>query len=85
MGAPYAARGQSLLATGQYQKAVEDFNATLNVDNRQADGWAGRGLAFERLGDTKQAIENYERAAALDSSNKVASEGLSRLRSGVFR
>ena len=35
-GAPYQARGQSLIALGQYDKAVEDYNAALNVDNRIA-------------------------------------------------
>ena len=33
-GAPYAARGQSFVATQQYEKAIEDFNAALNVNNR---------------------------------------------------
>ena len=51
VGAPYAARGQSFVATNQYDKAIEDFNAALNVDNRDADSWAWRGVAYERKGD----------------------------------
>ena len=45
------ARAQSLLALGKPDKAIEDFNAALNVDNRNADAWAGLGLAYEKQGD----------------------------------
>ncbi len=47
--APYLARGQSLIATGKSDRAVEDFNAALNVDNKNADAWAGLGLAYEKM------------------------------------
>ena len=46
VAAPYAARGQSLVATQQYEKAIEDFNAALNVNNRDAEFM---GLARRRL------------------------------------
>ena len=47
---PYTARGQSLNALGKYDAAIEDFTAALNVDNRNAEAWAGRGFAYEKLG-----------------------------------
>ena len=46
VGAPYAARGQSFVATNQFDKAIEDFNAALNVD---ANGCQFLGLARRRL------------------------------------
>ena len=55
--APYLARGQSLIATNQFEKAVEDFNAALNVDNRLGDAWAGRGFAYEKMGRKQEASE----------------------------
>ena len=79
VAAPYAARGQSLVATQQYDKAIEDFNAALNVNNRDADSWAWRGVAYERMGNRQMAQESYQRALAVDSGNHVARQGNSRL------
>ena len=45
---PRAARAS--IAQNQYDKAVEDLNAALNVNNRDAESWAWRGVALERLG-----------------------------------
>jgi tetratricopeptide (TPR) repeat protein len=83
VAAPYAARGQSYVATNQFDKAIEDFNAALNVNNKDADSWAWRDVAMERKGDRQGAIESYSRALALDSSNAVARQGSSRLQGGV--
>ena len=80
--APYQARGQSLIATSQFEKAVEDFNAALNVDNRNGDAWAGRGLAYERLGKRQEASESYQRALTADPGNAMARAGNSRLGGG---
>ena len=49
------AGGQSFLATSQWQKAVEDFDAALTVDDHNADAWAGLGLADEKLGNRTKA------------------------------
>jgi tetratricopeptide (TPR) repeat protein len=79
---PYIARGQSLNALGKYDSAQEDFTAALNVDNRNADAWAGRGFAFEKLGKKAEASEAYQRALAIDSNNAQARAGSSRLGGG---
>ena len=55
------------------------MNASLNIDSRNADGWAGLGLAFEKKGDKEQARENYQRALGTDPANQAAKEGLARL------
>ena len=54
-------------------------SAALNTDNRNADAWAWRGLAYEKLGNRKDAVESYQRATNLDSANKLAREGLARV------
>jgi tetratricopeptide (TPR) repeat protein len=82
-GAPYAARGQSLVATNQFDKAIEDLNAALNVENRNADAWAWRGVAYERTNRRKEALESYQRAISIDSGNAVAKQGLGRVQGGV--
>ena len=76
--APYQARAQSLTATGKFDQAIEDFNAALNVDNRNGDAWAGLGLAYERQGNKPKAVESYGRALVVDPANKAAREGQSR-------
>ncbi|MGH6818720.1 MAG: tetratricopeptide repeat protein, partial [Methylovirgula sp.] len=77
--APYEARGESFLALNEPQKAIEDFNAALNVDSKNADAWAGLGLAYEKLGDRAKALANYQHALAFDPNNKVARDGEARV------
>lgn len=79
---PYVARGQSLNALGKYDAALEDFTAALNVDNRNADAWAGRGFAQEKLGQRSEAQQAYQRALSLDGNNAQARAGQSRLGGG---
>ena len=71
------------MATNQYDKAIEDFNAALNVDSKDANSWAWRGVAYERKGDRQQAIESYQHALNIDNGNSVARQGSSRLQGGV--
>jgi tetratricopeptide (TPR) repeat protein len=70
------------VATNQYDKAIEDFNAALNVDSKDANSWAWRGVAMERKGDKSQALESYTRALTIDNGNSVARQGSSRLQGG---
>ena len=46
-------------------RASEDFNAALNVNNRDADSWAWRGVAYERMGNRQMAQESFQRALAI--------------------
>ena len=80
--APYAARGQSFVATNQFDKAIEDFNAALNVNNKDAESWAWRGVALERQGKKREAAESFQRAMSVDPSNATAKQGLSRVQGG---
>jgi Flp pilus assembly protein TadD len=75
-------RGQSLIATGKFQPAIEDFNAALNVDNKNGEAWAQRGVAFERMGNPKDANESYQKALIVDPNNQTARSGSSRTGGG---
>ena len=68
--------------TGQWQKAVEDFNAALNVDDHNADAWASLGLAYEKLGNRAKAAEAYSSAASINPGNAEARAGLARVGAG---
>jgi tetratricopeptide (TPR) repeat protein len=76
--APYQARGESLVTLGNYDKAIEDFNAALNVDNKSAPAWAWLGLAYERKGERVKAHESYQRALSIDPSQPIAKQGVAR-------
>ncbi|WP_425332095.1 tetratricopeptide repeat protein [Rhodoblastus acidophilus] len=64
---------------GKADKAIEDFNAALNVDNRNAEAWALLGLAYEKKGDRRLASENYRRALSLNGDQPLARQGASRV------
>jgi hypothetical protein len=50
----------------------------MNANNSAA--FNNRGMAKERLGDTKGAIADYERAVSLNSNNTVAKQNYDRLK-----
>ena len=79
VGAPYAARGQSFVATNQYDKAIEDFNAALNVDNKDAIPGRGAAWPMERKGDRARRIESYH-ALSPSTTQHVARQGSSSCR-----
>ena len=80
MPAPYLARGQCLTQLNKLESALEDFNAALNINNRNADAWAGLGLVSEKMGSKAKAIEAYNTAIGIDPNQSIARSGLNRLR-----
>ena len=82
VAAPYAARGQSLVATNQFDKAIEDFNAALNVNNQDAESWAWRGIAYERQGRSRRRPRASSARSASTRSNATGKQGLSRVQGG---
>lgn len=82
VAAPYQARAQSLIAQGKYDPAIEDLNAALNVNTKNADGWALLGTAYEKSGNVAKAKESFGRAKLIDPNNVAAIDGLSRVGGG---
>lgn len=58
--------GHRFIASGDFDRAIETFDAVLQVIPRHAVALHLRGLAHDRLGETGQAIANYDRAIELD-------------------
>ena len=79
VAAPYQARAQSLIAQNKYPAAIEDLNAALNVDTKNADAWANLGVAYEKSGNAVKARESFARAKVIDPRNDLASQGLARI------
>ena len=65
---PYAShiflvdRGEAYLAAGQYDRAVEDFDAALKVDAHATFAKLGRGKALFAKKDYAMALEEFEQA-----------------------
>jgi tetratricopeptide (TPR) repeat protein len=65
---PYASviflvdRGETYLSAGQYDRAIEDFNAALKIDTQAAFARFGRGKAMFEKKDYAMALEEFEQA-----------------------
>jgi Flp pilus assembly protein TadD len=67
-----------LVTLGKYDKAVEDFNAALNVDSKSALAWAWLGVAYDKSGNRSKARESFQRALTLDPQQPLARQGMGR-------
>ncbi len=64
----YAFRGEAYMQTGEYQKALEDFDSAIEIDGMNAVAFYDRSLLNTRL-------ENYE-AALADINNALAAQSM---------
>jgi len=64
----YALRGEAYMQSGDYQKALSDFDAAIEVDGMNAIAFYDRSLLNTRL-------ENYE-AALADINNALAAQSM---------
>lgn len=64
----YALRGEAYMQTGDYQKALEDFDAAIEIDGMNAVAFYDRSLLNTRL-------ENYD-AALADINNALAAQSM---------
>lgn len=65
-------KGQSLLNSGEPEKALACFEEALKLDANDADALVKKGSALEALRKLPEAIEAYDRAIAADNSLTVA-------------
>jgi Tfp pilus assembly protein PilF len=64
-----------------YANAVTDFDNALAVEPRAVNALLWRGFAREKGGQVALALDDYERAVAVDPSDRLARANLQRLRS----
>jgi tetratricopeptide (TPR) repeat protein len=57
-------RGVNLFKAGRYEEAVDAYNLTLEVQET-AEAWDNLGLAYQELGDKKQAQQCFQEAKKL--------------------
>lgn len=58
--------GVASLNTEKPEKAIEDFTRAIDFDPAQADGYVGRGNAYNTLGRFEEAIADYNTALSID-------------------
>lgn len=75
----YMGRGSAYCSKGQYERAIEDFNKAIainqNLDLSQA--YYNRGFAYELLGNRSMAISDYRKAC--DLGLEIGCENLQRV------
>jgi len=76
---PLIARATSYLALDKVKEAATDLDEAVQSDPGNGHAWSMRGLAYEKLGDKKQAANCYNRALAIRPRDDAARSGLARV------
>lgn len=72
VAAKLLAEGQSLVDSGELDKAVKCFDTALILQPHNADALAKMGAVLDKLGRADEALQFYDRAIALDESMTIA-------------
>lgn len=62
------------LANGKYAEALDVLGGVLHRHPENADAYTYRGYAYQKLGETEKARENYAKALTLDSAHLGANK-----------
>ena len=60
---------ESYFTRGNFTKAIQLYDAILEVDPDYSDAIAGKGAAYHRMGDFATAIDHYDKAIAINATN----------------
>lgn len=69
------AEGEKALSAGEYQKAVDEYTASINDGKKDAKSYGGRALALAYLSKFADSVKDYNRAIALNNSSSEAYYG----------
>ena len=73
-------KGYSFYDDKMYTEAIANFKKLLNIDVSNANAWYWIAKSQEASGQTKEAIENYDKAYGLDHTITEAQQAIARLR-----
>ncbi len=63
----FNSRGQTKLVIDKdYQGSIEDFTHAINFDSNDANSYVGRGIAYQKIGNTNLALKDFEKAVSLN-------------------
>jgi Flp pilus assembly protein TadD len=80
-GSILEALGRAYFNSGQHARAVETFEALLEIDPSAHYGHFALGLSFARLGRTQEARTHLRMAAALDPESDIYRRALEKMES----
>jgi tetratricopeptide (TPR) repeat protein len=66
--------GRALLADGELEKAVAEFEKALEMDRRHAGALLGKGIALKLKGDKAGARDCFEKAEEVDPRSEAGRE-----------
>ena len=74
----YRGRGLCHLNLGEYQEAIKDFDAAINLNPDDADAYQGRGASYGQFKKHNQAVEDLDFAIRLNpnSANTFFTRGI---------
>jgi Tfp pilus assembly protein PilF len=64
--------GMNASNVGKYKQAVKDFTIALECDSSQERAYLGRGVAEAFLRENQAAIQDYDKAIALNPNDATA-------------
>src|SRR5205085_8903854 len=70
----HVAQGRALLADGELEKAVAEFDKALVMDRRHAGALLGKGIALKLKGDKAGARDSFEKAEDADPRSEAGRE-----------
>jgi tetratricopeptide (TPR) repeat protein len=70
---PGVRKGFDLIRMGRYDEAEEFFRKALEEHPKEPHGWVGRGIAAQRRGDPRKALEYLDYALTLAPDDPDAS------------
>jgi tetratricopeptide (TPR) repeat protein len=67
----YFKRGRAFLIVGNAKFAIEDFDKSISLDDRNPLVFAERGYAFKSQGQTTEAEKDFERGLKLNNDLRL--------------
>lgn len=58
--------------TGRYEKAIQAYEKSLELDGSRPDVWTDLGVMYRRTGNPTQAVKCFDQALALNDRHEVA-------------
>lgn len=82
----YNNRGNGYSGIGEYERAIQDYGESINLDPHDPKPFNNRGVAYQKTGEYDRAIEDFNAAIAIDQSyaNAYANRGETYQKKGEF-
>src|SRR5262245_33439136 len=68
----YNNRGNAYSRRGEYDRVIEDYDQSLNINPSYATAVSNRGVAYQKTGAYDRAIKDFDRAIELDPTSAIA-------------